>query len=228
MKKILLAITLLFSCVWSEEDSQWRGFFGVEGGAGVYGMGKIFLGGYNPLFDFSKYSFGLGYSGGIVGGLQKYTSEKVGIRHNFGFSIAFIPSISSIQNKTYKDWSIFEWSKAKSIDYQGRNAQNYNISYALDGLFDLAKSGNTRFGMNLGLSFALTISDGESGYYVETPTETSKRIFGIGANLGIRLGFYTQFDNSILDANINLPLAGFGGVNPIYGNTLTLGYKYLF
>lgn len=230
MKKILLIFVLIFSGVWGEDskDSQWRGFFGVEAGAGIYGMGKAFIGAYNPLFSFTTYSFGLGYSGGIVGGLQKYTSEKVGIRHNFGFSIAFIPSISSIQNKTYKDWCIFKCKNAKSIDYQGRNAQNYNISYALDGLFDLAKSGNTRFGMNLGVSLTLTISDGESGYYVETPTEASKNIFGIVANLGMRLGFYTQFDNSILDANINLPLGGFGGANPIYGNTLTLSYKYLF
>lgn len=37
MKKIFLAITLLFSCIWGEEssDSQWRGFFGVEAGVGM-------------------------------------------------------------------------------------------------------------------------------------------------------------------------------------------------
>lgn len=172
MKRILLIFVLVFSSVWGEDskDSQWRGFFGVEAGAGVYGAYNAFILAPHPVFALKKNSFELGYSGGIVGGLQKYTSEKVGIRHNFGFSIAFIPSISSIQNKTYKDWCIFKCKNAKSIDYQGRNAQNYNISYALDGLFELAKSGNTRFG-----SLTLTISDGESGYYVETQQKQVKK-----------------------------------------------------
>lgn len=234
MKRFLIALFLFLGFTYAEspikrdfEVGKWRGFFGVEGGVGVFGMGKAFVGSYNPLFSIASYAFGLGYSVGILGGWQKYTSEKIGMRNTLGFKFSYVPNISSIQNNPYKDFCFLNCKDVRTKRYDGRNAQNYDAFYMLDGLFDFVKNGNNRFGMSVGMDLTFSISDGERGYYVDN-LEKTQGIFGIVARFGLRIGIYTQIDNSILDAVISLPLAGFGGVNPIYGNTLTLGYKYLF
>lgn len=90
-QKFFLIVCLLCGILNAEEitlsskDSQWQSFFGVEAGAGVYGVFPAIILSVNPSFSPEGNAFGLGYSFGISGGWQKYTYEKVGIRNTFGF-----------------------------------------------------------------------------------------------------------------------------------------------
>lgn len=133
MRKIFLVLVLILSNTWSKEssDSQWRGFFGVEAGAGIFGTGEAIIFSVNPMFDSNKYSFGIGYSGGIVGGLQKYTFNKVGIRYTLGFSFSYIPDVSSIRQGNPYDSCQF-CKNPKKINLKNVDAQVYSGYYALD------------------------------------------------------------------------------------------------
>lgn len=221
MKKIVLILALVFGSVWSEEDSQWRGFFGVEGGVGVFGVsgnGFIFSG--NSLFNTEHNTLGLGYSVGVLGGWQKYTSEKVGMRNTLGFSFSYIPNISSIKKgETYRENCLFNCKNAKEYDYNNRKAQHYDAYYALDGLFDFVKNGENRFGMSLGFSLNLSVGASQG---------VGDSVGGITGFFGVRIGLYSQFQNNVFDLVLKTPLGGFCGSDNINGNTLTLGYKYLF
>lgn len=219
MKKILLILMLLLSCVWSEEssDSQWRGFFGVEGGAGIFGVGEAIIFSANPMFASSGYSFGVGYSGGIVGGLQKYTFDKVGIRYTLGLSFSYIPDMSSIRQGNPYD-SCYFCKNPKKINLKNVEAQVYSGYYALDGLFDFVKNDDThRFGMFLGLKVDVS---GTIGGLSE--------VRGWVIQGGVHTGLYAQANNSIFELSFSVPIIGFGSGIVVYDSPITLGYKYLF
>ncbi|WP_170126714.1 hypothetical protein [Helicobacter brantae] len=218
MKKILLILTLLLSCVWGEEDSQWRGFFGVEGGAGVFATNVGFMLVGNTVFN-SNSPLGLGYSVGVMGGLQKYTYEKVGIRHSFGFKFSYIPNVTSIRDKTLKEYCVVNCDKAKEYKFSNTHGNQSVLYYALDGLFDFVKTDKTRFGMILGISVDFAFTNGEGSDSVGGTTW----LFG-----SARTGFYTQVNNNIFDLTLKLPVLGCGVGKPVFDTTLTLGYKYLF
>lgn len=220
MKRILLIFVLVFSGVWSEDskNSQWRGFFGIEAGAGVFAtnVGFMFVG--NTVFN-SNSPLGLGYSAGIMGGLQKYTYEKVGIRHSFGFKFSYIPNVTSIRDKTLKEYCLINCNKAKEYKFSNTQGNHSVLYYALDGLFDFVKTDSTRFGMILGVSVDFAFTNGSGSNSVGGTTW----LFG-----SARTGLYLQVDNSIFDLTLKLPVLGCGIGTPVFDTTATLGYKYLF
>lgn len=222
MKRIVLILILVFSGVWGEEakDSEWKHFFGFSAGAGVFGNNTSMIISYNPLFFFDDFPFGLGYSFGVLGGWHRYNSNQIGIRHTLGFTFSNIPHPTSIHNATYKDWCFF-CKKEKIVDLNGSNAQNYLFYYALDGLFDFVKKDENHFGMSVGFSLNASGTDGNA-------RAGSSHLFGIDVYIALRTGFYVQFDQSILDLILTVPIGGFGGGYPMYGNTLLLGYKHFF
>ena len=221
MKKIifLVVLCLSFVCAKDANDSRWRSFVGVEGGAGVFGVSSGFIFSGNSLFNVEHNTLGLGYSVGILGGWQKYTYEKIGMRNTLGFNFSYVPNISSIKKGgLYKEPCFLNCKNTKEYDYNSRNAQHYDAYYALDGLFDFVKNGNNRFGMSVGFSLNFSVGDSQG---------IGDNVGGVTGFFGTRIGFYAQFENNILDLILNIPLGGFGAIN-INGNTLTLGYKYLF
>ena len=226
LKRIILFLGILFYTLGAEaltttDDKQWQSYFGVEGGVGVFGVsgsGVIFSG--NSLFHTEHNTLGLGYSAGVLGGWQKYTSEKVGMRNTLGFSFSYIPNISSIKKgETYRENCLFNCKNAKEYDYNNRKAQHYDAYYALDGLFDFVKNGENRFGMSLGFSLNLSVGDSQG---------IGDSVGGVTGFFGVRIGLYSQFQNNIFDLVLKTPLGGFCASDNINGNTLTLGYKYLF
>lgn len=131
MRKLVLVFCLFLGILNAEgmasgsKDLEWQSYFGFEGGVGVFGVsgsGVIFSG--NSLFHTEHNTLGLGYSVGVLGGWQKYTSEKVGMRNTLGFSFSYIPNISSIKKgETYRENCLFNCKNAKEYDYNNRKAQ---------------------------------------------------------------------------------------------------------
>ncbi|WP_305862292.1 hypothetical protein [Helicobacter cholecystus] len=223
MKKILLSIFLLFTLAYTDsltptissdsEVGKWRSFFGVEGGVGMFDVSLLFLFGYNSgLFDNAYGLRGLSYGAGILGGWQKYTSEKIGMRNTLGLKIfgTSRTKTGSIEEALFSDAKFANETKSLIIEVVPY--------YAFDGLFDFIKSGENRFGMNLG--FAINVFH----------LSFLKNLAGFGSTcLSARLGFYTQFNHNILELVATVPLIGIGGGKIFtYNSTLTLGYKYLF
>ncbi|VEJ24738.1 Uncharacterised protein [Helicobacter cholecystus] len=219
MKKIILSIFLLFTLAYTDsltptissdsEVGKWRSFFGVEGGVGFLETTPAFLS-INPFFLNNASLRGLSYGGGILGGWQKYTSEKIGMRNTLGLRVFVAPETKILRNQSFLGKTDFTRSTNDLIT-------EIAFYYALDGLFDFVKNGNNRFGISFGFS-----------------TEIIKinfgRAFGFGylLKLAPRLGFYTQFENNIVDLIISIPLLGGDGGDTTYNSTLTLGYKHLF
>ena len=208
LKRIILFLGILFYTLGAEtltttDDKQWQSYFGVEGGVGNMSFCLALFASANPsMFKFNRSTFDWAYGAGIVGGWQKYTSEKVGMRNSFGFRIFVDPNTQALTEDRNK----------------GIVTTELNLYYALDGLFDFVKNGDNHFGMSFGFStdlLQLTIGHrvGFSGLIRISP----------------RLGFYTQFDNHIIDLIASVPIVGFMDFGKVaYNSTLTLGYKYLF
>lgn len=108
---------------------------------------------------------------------------------------------------------------AKERDYNNHKAQHYDAYYALDGLFDFVRNSNNHFGMSLGFSLNLSVGNSQGA---------EDSVGGVTRFFGTRIGLYCQFENNILDLILKVPLGGFAAMDNINGNTLTLGYKYLF
>ncbi len=222
MKKIILSLFLFLGFTYAEspikrdfEVGKWRGFFGVEGGVGMMDIVPLFfiqLSSNIGLFQNTYGLRGLSYGAGIVGGWQKYTYEKVGMRNTLGLRVfgTKITKSGNIEDTFLGDVKFANETKSLIIDVVPY--------YALDGLFDFVKNGRNRFGMNLG--FAVDVFH----------LSFLKDLKGIGvATLSARLGFYTQFNHNVIELNATIPLAGLnGGKIFAYNSTLTLGYKYLF
>ena len=200
--------------VLSSKDSQWQSFFGVEAGAGIYGVFPAIFLSVNPSFSPEGNAFGLGYSFGISGGWQKYTYEKVGIRNTFGFLFSYIPDLGSIR-KADPDSCLFCHSE-KPTDFKGISGQGYNFYYALDGVFDFLKNNDVRFGMIFGVRLGLTGTSGQNG------------LNGFLIQMAPRLGLYIKNENSIFDLTFSFPVEGAGAGDIIYDAPFMLGYKHLF
>lgn len=152
MKKYLLIVLFLFSQAFSEDfvnESEmgiWKSYFGVEGGVGIYGIENAFIIAINPTFFPSNTYLGVGYSLGILGGWQKYTYEKVGMRNTLSFAFSFVPNISSIQKGNYEKFELCIFRcKNQKVDFTEARGQNYDFYYALDGLFDFIKQKQKSF-----------------------------------------------------------------------------------
>ena len=212
MKRFLIALFLFLGFTYAEspikrdsEVGKWRGFFGVEAGVGLMDIEPAFLASINVGLFNAYYLRGLSYGGGILGGWQKYTSEKVGMRNTLGIRVFGTKDTKAQDSKNEK--------------YKKDLIVNTAFYYALDGLFDFVKNGKNHFGMSLGFSTDLF-------HFVE-----SKGFSGGGflLRLSPRLGLYTQFDNHIVDFILSVPLIGLvDGGDVAYNSTLTLSYKYLF
>ena len=209
------------------KESEWRIFLGAEAGVGLFASDSALFVGINPV-ALNRFPMGIGYSVGVMGGLQKYTYEKVGIRHTFGYKFSYIPNATSIRNKTVDEVCLFNCND-KQVSIANSRGNHNTVYYALEGLFDFVKTDEDhRFGMILGIGI-------EQGVlFINRPNKD--RTFGFMGNLPIRFGFQTQFRHNIIDLVANIPLGGvslgglFGegfGVGS-YNSTLTLGYKYLF
>ncbi|HIY44233.1 MAG TPA: hypothetical protein IAA23_04285 [Candidatus Helicobacter avistercoris] len=217
MKKLLLAFAVFCSTLGANESSnttsQWQSYFGVEGGVGILDIAPFFLFGYNSGLFGNEYGLrGLSYGVGIFGGWQKYTSEKVGVRNTLGLRVFGTKDTKagSIKKALFSDVEFVNETKSLIIDVVPY--------YALDGLFDFVRSGENRFGMNLG--FAVDVLH----------LSFLKDLKGVGAvTLSARLGFYTQFNYNVIELIATSPLISVGGGKVFaYNSTLTLGYKYLF
>lgn len=205
MKRLLLLCLLLFSNLYSqsaEDSKQWKSYFGVEGGVGMMNIFTAFIFGANTFNTCGL--VGLSYGGGILGGWQKYTSEKIGMRNTLGLRVFGAKNLKAKQTEYEK--------------YEKDFFADVTFYYALDGLFDFVKNGENRFGMSLGFSTDLL------------QITESNNLFGLGLffRFSPRLGLYTQFGNHIVDLIASVPLVGAGGGELAYNSTLTLGYKYLF
>ncbi|VEJ24740.1 Uncharacterised protein [Helicobacter cholecystus] len=223
MKKIILSIFLLFTLAYTDsltptissdsEVGKWRSFFGVEGGVGVFGVSPAFFVSANPIFNVKDSPFGVGYSIGILGGWQKYTYEKVGVRNTLGFAFSYVPDLGAI--KTGRNCSFC--TNKQPTNFKGISGESYSFYYGFDGLFDFVKSDdNHRFGMNLGIGVRITGTSGEHGLY------------GFLASYAIRTGFYTKINNSIFDLTFSISLLGAGIGDVIYDSPIMFGYKHLF
>ncbi|RDU71817.1 hypothetical protein [Helicobacter brantae] len=219
MKKILLILTLLLSCVWSEEseDSQWRTFIGIEGGVGLYSIFPSAFVNFNyHLSGVKAYANSLGYNLALQIGWQKYTSENFGKRF-----------ILSLRGDYMQDYG-----KYKNGDKQFPlgNGYGFMLSFDTDWLFDFSVQGKNRYGMFAGIGIDVLGLDWFQ--------KVSGRL-GIFASLVARVGFKTQIENNVIDLTLNIPMVGLmsggnfatnGGdfLNAPINSTLTLGYKYLF
>lgn len=208
MKRSLLLCLLLFSNLYSqsaEDSKQWQSYFGVEGGVGLMDVEIGAVASLNLGLADVYYLRGLSYGGGILGGWQKYTSEKIGMRNTLGLRVFGAKATKTGNDEKYK--------KRK-----GEITVDSTFYYALDGLFDFTKNGKNRFGMSFGFStdlLQITLGGGTG--------------FGLLFKISPRLGFYTQFDNNIIELMVSVPLVGFVDFVAVgYNSTLTLGYKYLF
>lgn len=231
MKKILLVLILLFSygfCETPSDESEvgkWKSYFGIEAGAGIYGISNAFIFSINPTFFPTDTYLGLGYSAGILGGWQKYTHEKIGMRNTLGFSFSYVPNVSSIQKGDYESFELCIFHcKNNKVDFTKAKGQNYDFYYALDGLFDFVKQNRNHFGASLGFGLSLLGASGQSGI-----NDPSSIITGFSFTLSIRLGLYMQLQDNVFELMLKSPLIGVGAGNPIMmGDSLILGYKKLF
>lgn len=234
MKRIILSLLLIFtisfetslaqsSSVSAKTESKsktkakkWDKFFGVEGGVGMMDVVPFLpflpLGINLGLFKNDYGLRGLSYGGGIFGGWQRYTHEKVGIRHTLGLRVfgALETKTGNIEGSIVSDTIFANETKNPVIDV--------TTYYALDGFFDFVKSEEAHFGMSLGFSINfLQITE-------------AKNLFGIGIffQFAPRLGLYVQFDDNVVELLASIPFGGIAGGDFAFNSTLTLGYKYLF
>lgn len=197
------------------KESEWRIFLGAEAGAGLFASDSALFVGINPV-ALNRFPMGVGYSVGVMGGLQKYTYEKVGIRHTFGYKFSYIPNATSIRNKTVDEVCLFNCND-KQVSIANSRGNHNTVYYALEGLFDFVKTDEDhRFGMTFGIGLDFVYS------------RVGQNDGGAWALGTIRMGLYTQFDNSILDLTLKLPAIG-GGLGIVtYDTVATIGFKHLF
>lgn len=207
-QKILLIVCLLCGILNAEgmalssKDSQWQGYFGVEGGVGAMSFFPAFLASFNgSIIRFNHSTFDWAYGGSVLGGWQKYTSDKVGMRHTLGFRVFVDPNTQALTKDKDK----------------GKTTAEFSLYYALDGMFDFVKTDEDhRFGMTFGIGLDFVYS------------RVGQNDGGAWALGTIRMGLYTQFDNSILDLTLKLPAIG-GGLGIVtYDTVATIGFKHLF
>ena len=210
LKRIILFLGILFYTLGAEaltttDDKQWQSYFGIEGGVGLMDVEIGAVASLNLGLADVYYLRGLSYGGGILGGWQKYTSEKIGMRNTLGLRVFGAKATKTGNDEKYK--------KRK-----GEITVDSTFYYALDGLFDFTKNGKNRFGMSFGFS-----------------TDLLQITLGGGTGVGFffhfasRIGFYTQFDNQIIELMVSVPLVGFVDFIAVgYNSTLTFSYKYLF
>ena len=234
MKRIILSLLLIFaisfetslaqsSSVSAKTESKsktkakkWDKFFGVEGGVGLFATNTGFFLSANTVFN-NDYPLGLGYSVGILGGWQKYTFEKVGIRHTLGLSFSYVPNATSSRDRTLDEWCFLNCKNVKKINLSGTSGYHIVGYYALDGLFDFVKTDEKhRFGMSFGLGFDVGRTEGK-------PFDGGVLLFG-----SLRTGFYTRIGDNLFDVNLKLPIFGMAGGLLMFDTTLTLGYKHIF
>ena len=226
MKRIVLILALVLGSVWSEEDSQWRTFIGIEGGVGLYSITNsaffahfnTYLAGKNPCAD------SMGYNLALQIGWQKYTSEYFGKRF-----------ILSLRGDYIQDFGKF---KDENKQFPIGNGYGFMLSFITDWLFDFSVQGKNRYGMFAGIGIDVFgmeyVNDAIRFDYEKSK---NRGAFGIIGSFVARLGFKTQIENSIVDLTLNIPALGFWGFGgftqtgasyvPI-NTTLTLSYKYLF
>ena len=121
-----------------------------------------------------------------------------------------------------------EWKYYRNENFQLKSGWGLNVAFAIDGLFDFVRQGDSRFGMVLGIAF-------EFLDFKNVKTD-SKNAWGVTVPLGgkLRIGFKGQFDNSVLDLILGIPYAGgvsisrHIGAHSFVNTTLTLGYKHFF
>lgn len=224
MKKIifLVVLCLSFVCAKDANDSQWRSFVGVEGGVGLYDLSLNAV--ITPnlrLYGLKPYAGQMNYLLNIIGGWQRYTYEKVGLRFSFGIRAYYIERFGEV---SYDD----PQKDKKNYHHLGDGGGFYgSINY--DGLFDFVRNGDRHFGMILGIGF-------EQGFVLLNRPDKEKKSLGVVGNIPIRLGLQAQFGRSIIDFVVGLPLGGVSITGIIgegfdvasYNSTLTLGYKHLF
>ena len=205
MKRIVLILALVFGSVWGEEssDSQWKSYFGVEGGVGAMCFLSTFMVSFNgSIIRFDHSVFDWAYGGSVLGGLQKYTSDKVGMRHTFGFRIFVDPNTQAFTKDENK----------------GKTSAEFSLYYALDGMFDFVKNGDNHFGMILGVGTDVISANFGANTGVSWLLELTPRI-----------GFYTLFGRHGIDIIASVPIFGIGVIGDVALNsTVTLGYKYFF
>lgn len=131
MKRIVLILVLVFSGVWGEEDSQWKSYFGVEAGVGLMDIEPAFFASFNYGLSNLYILRGMSYGAGILGGWQKYTSEKVGMRNTLGLRVFGTKDTKARLDK-YKE-------------SEGYFISDSTFYYALDGLFDFVKKWRKTF-----------------------------------------------------------------------------------
>lgn len=194
----------------AEKAKRTKHFFGIEGGVGYYDYVFSPLVAINPFILGITNAATLGYSIGILGGFQRYDSEKIGVRYTFGVKF---------------DWGydMGRFGGGNKADYKGNDFYILGIFYhAIDGLFDFVTTNDNRFGMNIGMSFDLNMN------YSKNKKEGNKSIGGGGVIMRFRTGFYTQVEDNIFDCVFSLPLVGVGFVDLMMPAAITLGYKRLF
>ena len=140
LKRIVLFLGILFYALGAEaltttDDKQWQSYFGVEGGVGLMDIEPAFLASANAGLLNAYYLRGISYGGGILGGWQKYTYEKVGMRNTLGLRV-FGSKAAKVGDDKFKE-------------RKGEVTVDTTFYYALDGLFDFVKNGENRFGMKL-------------------------------------------------------------------------------
>ncbi len=58
------------------KESEWRIFLGAEAGVGLFASDSALFVGINSV-ALNRFPMGIGYSVGVMGGLQKYTYEDI-------------------------------------------------------------------------------------------------------------------------------------------------------
>ncbi|RDU70564.1 hypothetical protein CQA58_05175 [Helicobacter brantae] len=184
-------------------DSQWKSYFGVEGGVGAMSFCPAFLVSFNgSIIRFNHSTFDWAYGGSVLGGWQKYTSDKVGMRHTLGFRIFVDPNTQALTKDENK----------------GKTTAEFSLYYALDGMFDFVKNGDNHFGMILGVGTDVISANFGANTGVSWLLELTPRI-----------GFYTLFGRHGVDIIASVPILGMGAmVDVSLNSTVTLGYKYFF
>lgn len=208
LKRIILFLGILFYTLGAEaltkaDDKQWQSYFGVEGGMGAMCFLSTFLVSFNgSIIKFNHSVFDWAYGGSILGGWQKYTSNKIGMRHTLGFRVFVDPNTQA-------------FTKDKN---KGKTTAEISLYYAIDGMFDFVKNGNNHFGMILGVGTDVISANFGANTGVSWLLELTPRI-----------GFYTLFGRHGIDIIASVPIFGLGVVGDVSLNsTVTLGYKYLF
>lgn len=162
-----------------------------------------FLASFNgSIIRFNHSTFDWAYGGSVLGGWQKYTSDKVGMRHTLGFRVFVDPNTQA-------------FTKDKN---KGKTTAEISLYYALDGMFDFVKNGNNHFGMILGVGTDVISANFGANTGVSWLLELTPRI-----------GFYTLFGRHGIDIVASVPIFGLVAMGDVpLNSTVTLGYKYLF